>query len=96
MKLNPEFMDRLKAVAKRDEPVFVMCRSGGRSPMAVNAMAEAGYTNAYNIVDGMEGDNVGDADSVLHGQRLRSRWKNSGIPSTCEPNPERMRLSTVR
>lgn len=36
-----------------------MCRSGGRSAAAVNLLAGAGFTNVYNITDGMEGDKGG-------------------------------------
>ena len=39
-----------------------MCRSGGRSAMAVNALAKAGFTKVYNIIDGFEGDKVEDPE----------------------------------
>jgi rhodanese-related sulfurtransferase len=55
----------------------VTCRSGGRSAMAVNALAAAGFKNAYNIVDGVEGDLVHDPDSVFDGKRMKNGWKNS-------------------
>ena len=60
--------------------------------MAVNQLAKAGFTNVYNIVDGMEGDTVDDAGSVFAGQRLRNGWKNAGCPWTYEQAGERMRL----
>ena len=69
-----------------------MCRSGGRGAMAVNALADAGFTNAYNIVDGMEGDMVDDPDNVYFGKRMKNGWKNSGLPWTYDVNPEQMRL----
>jgi rhodanese-related sulfurtransferase len=71
-----------------------MCRSGGRSAMAVNGLAVAGFTNVYQIVDGMEGDAVKDPDSVFQGQRLMNGWKNSGLPWTYEPDPEKMRFAS--
>jgi hypothetical protein len=43
-----------------------MCRSGHRSAMAVNLLAEAGFKNVFNIIDGMEGDMVKHFESV-HG-----------------------------
>ena len=70
-----------------------MCRSGGRSAIAVNLLAQAGFRNVYNIVDGMEGDTVDDLTSVFHGQRLKNGWKNSGAPWTYKPSPERMVLT---
>ncbi len=69
-----------------------MCRSGGRSAMAVNLLAKAGFTNVYNIIDGMEGDTVDDPASVFQGQRLKNGWKNSGSPWTYDLTPERMSL----
>ena len=58
---------------------LVLCRSGGRSAIAVNHMAKAGFVNAYNITDGMEGDKVDDPGSVFYGKRMRNGWKNSGV-----------------
>jgi rhodanese-related sulfurtransferase len=49
-----------------------MCRSGGRSAMAVSILAQAGFTKAYNITDGMEGDLVKDPDSLFAGKRMKN------------------------
>ncbi len=38
-----------------DTPVVLLCRSGVRSQAAGSAMAEAGFTRAYNILGGFEG-----------------------------------------
>ena len=92
MKLNRDFVDRVKEVAKPGDTLLLMCRSGGRSALAVNLLAQAGFTNAYNIVDGMEGDLVKDAESLFLGQRLKNGWKNAGCPWTYELTPERMLL----
>ena len=69
-----------------------MCRSGGRSAIAVNLLAQAGFKHAYNITDGMEGDAVADPDSVFQGQRLVNGWKNAGCPWTYNLTPDRMIL----
>ena len=53
MKPLPDFVDRVKEVANPDDTIMAMCRSGGRSAMAVNALAKAGFKNVYNIIDGM-------------------------------------------
>lgn len=92
MALLPDFVDRVSEMAKSDDTLLVMCRSGGRSAMAANILAKAGFKQVYNIVDGMEGDTVEDADSVFAGQRLRNGWKNSGCPWTYKLTPERMLL----
>jgi len=96
MKPLPDFVSRVSEVAKPDDMLLVMCRSGGRSAKAVNLLAKAGFTRVYNITDGMEGDAVTDPDSVFVGQRLVNGWKNSGLPWTYKLTPDRMVLSNVR
>ena len=59
--------------------------------MAVNALAAAGFTKAYNIVDGIEGDLVQDPDSVYNGKRMKNGWKNSA-PWGYTIDPERIIL----
>jgi len=92
VKPNPDFVSQVKEVAKPSDTLLVMCRSGGRSALAVNRLAEAEFRNVYNIIDGMEGDTVDDPVSVFHDKRMRNGWKNSGLPWTYELIPERMRL----
>ena len=92
MSLHTDFVARVSEVAEPGDTLMVMCRSGGRSAIAANMLAKAGFTQVYNIVDGMEGDTVEDADSVFAGQRLRNGWKNSGCPWTYKLTPERMLL----
>jgi rhodanese-related sulfurtransferase len=92
----PDFVARVQGVAKPDDTLMVMCRSGGRSAIAVNLLAAAGFKNVYNITDGMEGDTVNDPDSVFRGQRLVNGWKNSGLPWTYDVNPARMVLPPGR
>jgi rhodanese-related sulfurtransferase len=87
MKPLPDFVSRVQQVAKPDDTILVTCRSGGRSAMAANALAQAGFKNVHNIVDGMEGDGNGDSDSVPTGG-----WKNSGCPWTKKLTPDRMLL----
>ena len=88
----PDFVARVQEVAKPDDILLVTCRSGGRGAVAVNMLAKAGFTNVYNITDGMEGDKVKDPGSVFDGQPLVNGWKNSGLPWTYRVNPDRMVL----
>ncbi len=90
---NPDFISLAKEVAGPEDTIMVMCRSGGRSAMAVNMLAEAGFTNVYQITDGMEGDAVKDPLSVFQGQRLKNGWKNSGLPWTYKLDHERVKLT---
>lgn len=62
-----------KGLSKTDT-VLVMCRSGDRSAKAVNALAAAGYTNAWSVYDGFEGDLSKDGVRSVNG------WKNAGLP----------------
>ena len=88
MKLLSDFVARVQQMAKPEDTILVMCRSGGRSALAVNLLAQAGFKNVYNIIDGMEGDGNGDSASVPQGG-----WKNSGCPWTKKLTPERMVLA---
>lgn len=75
MMANPAFMDGMTAFIAEHDPsaVLIICRSGGRSARAVDALAEAGVeTPAYTVVDGFEGDKS-DA-----GKRTVNGWKNAG------------------
>ena len=92
MKLLPHFVSRVSEVAKPDDTILVTCRSGGRSAIAANLLAKAGFKRVYNIIDGVEGDVVNDPASVFLGQRLKNGWKNSGCPWTYNLTPDRMVL----
>ena len=96
MKPNPDFVSQVKEVVKPTDILLVMCRSGGRSALAVNQLAEAGFRNVYNIIDGMEGDVVDDRGSVFQGQRMKNGWKNSGLPWTYDLDADRMQLPAGR
>ena len=85
--LNADFIAHATEHFGADDTILVMCRSGGRSAMAVNALAKAGFTQVYNIIDGFEGDKVEDPESVHHGMRMRNGWKNSA-PWTYRLDPK--------
>lgn len=96
MKPNSDFLQKIKEVFQPDDIILVTCRSGGRSAMAVNQLAEAGFKNVYNITDGFEGDMVKDSESVFVGQRMINGWKNSGLPWTYSINPKLMLIPEVK
>ena len=69
-------MERLKeAGADPEAPVLFLCRSGVRSRAAAIAMTNAGFTRAYNIAHGFEGD----LDPERH-RGHQNGWKASGLP----------------
>jgi rhodanese-related sulfurtransferase len=78
--LNPDFILVVKELFTPSDTILVYCATGGRAAMAVNALAQAGFTRVYNIVNGVEGDRVDDPGSVYHGKHMRNGWKNSGLP----------------
>jgi rhodanese-related sulfurtransferase len=90
-KMNPDFVAEVKSLAGPNDTLLLTCRSGGRSAMAVNQLAAAGFKKAYNIIDGVEGDKVDDPESVFHGKRLKNGWKNSA-PWVYDLDPEKFIL----
>jgi rhodanese-related sulfurtransferase len=77
---NPDFVTEVKKSYSPTDTLFIICRSGDRSAEAVNALAKEGFSDAYSIVDGFEGDFVTDPESYFEGKRMRNGWKNSGAP----------------
>lgn len=47
-----ELEDRLDELNKEDE-IYLICRSGNRSDLAAQQLAEKGFTNVINVVPGM-------------------------------------------
>ena len=72
---NPEFIGELAAIAPKDKPVMFLCRSGARSHAAADAAARAGWQEAYNVLEGFEGDK----DEAQHRGNLGG-WKKAGLP----------------
>jgi len=90
-KMNPDFVSEVQKIAGPTDTLLLFCRSGGRSAMAVNSLAAAGFKNVYNIIDGFEGDKVTDPESVFYGKRMRNGWKNSA-PWVYNVDPEKIIL----
>jgi hypothetical protein len=44
----------------------------------------------------MVGDVMDDPGSVFEGKRMKNGWKNSGLPWTCDLDPDRMVLPKDR
>jgi rhodanese-related sulfurtransferase len=90
-KPNPNFVAEVEKLARPTDTLLLMCRSGGRSAMAINQLATAGFKNVYNITDGFEGDKVDDPESVFLGKRMKNGWKNSA-PWVYDIDPEKIIL----
>lgn len=53
---NAEFLDTLRQVAQPDTPILLLCRSAVRSKAAAELAAQAGFTRAFDILEGFEGN----------------------------------------
>ena len=55
---NPRFVKELEIKLKgnKEQLVVLLCRSGKRSALAAEAAANAGFTQAYNVLEGFEGE----------------------------------------
>jgi rhodanese-related sulfurtransferase len=71
---NAHFLDQLRARVEPDRPVAFLCRSGVRSQHAAVLATANGYSAAYNILEGFEGD------KNPQGQRRVNGWQMAGLP----------------
>ena len=90
LETNPNFISEVTKYYQPADKIFVMCRSGGRSTMAVHLLKKAGFKYAYNMIDGFEGDTIMDNKSYYNGKRVKNGWKNSGAPWTYNLESELM------
>jgi rhodanese-related sulfurtransferase len=75
MTRNPRFVRELEAKVDKEAVVLLLCRSGKRSALAAEAAAKAGFTQAFNVLEGFEGE----LDE--RGQRGRAGgWRFHGLP----------------
>jgi rhodanese-related sulfurtransferase len=72
---NPDFLKQLTDAVKKEEPVMFLCRSGARSHQAAIAATQAGWKEAYNILEGFEGDK----DAEGHRNTVGG-WRKAGLP----------------
>ena len=74
MAMNPGFDDGLRAAVPAGQKVVLLCRSGVRSIAAAKRATELGL-EAYNILEGFEGDPDADAH-----RGNRGGWRHHGLP----------------
>ena len=75
MTKNPRFVRELEAKVAKDAVVLFLCRSGKRSAAAAEAAAKAGFSNAYNVLEGFEGD----LDTAQQ-RGGNGGWRLAGLP----------------
>lgn len=73
---NPRFVRELETKLKKDQVLLLLCRSGKRSAEAARAAAKAGFVNAFNVLEGFEGDLSADQQrGAFNGWRFHGlRW----------------------
>lgn len=75
MAQNDRFVQEVETIAPKDAVVMLLCRSGVRSVAAAEALTQAGYANAFNVLEGFEGE--------LDSQEQRGKsngWCHAGLP----------------
>ncbi len=72
---NPDFLAELQAQVSPEELVMFLCRSGARSHAAAAVAAANGYAQAFNVLEGYEGDK----DSNGHRNTIGG-WRAAGLP----------------
>ena len=72
---NADFLPQLEGQVGKETPVMFLCRSGGRSHNAAAAAAGAGYVEAFNVLEGFEGDKNSEGHRNTSGG-----WRVAGLP----------------
>ena len=72
---NPHFGDELAQVASPDDILLFLCRSGVRSRHSARVATELGYANAFDILEGFEGDRDGEGH-----RKTLGGWCKAGLP----------------
>jgi rhodanese-related sulfurtransferase len=72
---NPAFGAQLEQVARKDEVLLFLCRSGVRSRHRARVATEHGYAESYDILEGFEGDR----DAEGH-RKTVGGWCKAGLP----------------
>jgi rhodanese-related sulfurtransferase len=74
MAMNPQFDAGIQALGAGGKKLVLLCRSGVRSVAAAQRATELGL-QAYNILEGFEGD----PDAEAH-RGVTGGWRMRGLP----------------
>lgn len=72
---NPRFVRELEAKVGKNASILLLCRSGKRSALAAQAATQAGFTQAFNVLEGFEGE----LDTHQH-RGTQDGWRLHGLP----------------
>ena len=75
MVANADFAQHLDMQVDKEALVIFMCRTGVRSHNAAAVAAKLGFSEAYNMLEGFEGEaNTEKQRTLING------WKHAGLP----------------
>ncbi|OQW68531.1 MAG: rhodanese [Methylotenera sp.] len=77
MVANANFAAQLQSQTNQDKTIIFMCRTGGRSHNAAVVAQQFGYSQAYNMSEGFEGE-----ANALKQRTLINGWKHANLPWT--------------
>lgn len=69
------FVRDLKATAEHCDTLLLLCCNGVRSHHAARVAQQAGYVNAYNVLEGFEGQR-----NHAHQRGFIDGWRSHGLP----------------
>ena len=72
---DPDFMEKVEAALRKDQPIYCLCKLGGRSQAAAAALKAAGFMSVFSIKHGFDGDQ-NDAGQ----RRSINGWVADGLP----------------
>ena len=72
---NQDFAQQLAEKVDKNLTVIFMCRTGGRSHNAAVVAQQLGYSHAYNMLEGFEGE-----ANELKQRTTMNGWKHAGLP----------------
>ena len=76
MKINSLFENQItESNIKKNDNIFLICRSGNRSFDAAELLTSRGFTNCFNVKDGFEGE-IGH----YHQRSTINGWKYCKLP----------------
>jgi rhodanese-related sulfurtransferase len=75
---NADFVNHLNMQVDKEALVMFICRTGGRSNNAAVVASAEGFTEAYNVLEGFEGD----TEPATKQRGAINGWKAAGMPWT--------------
>jgi rhodanese-related sulfurtransferase len=73
---NPDFLNHLQMQVDKEALVMFICRTGGRSNNAATVASEHGYAEAFNVLEGFEGE----VEPTKKQRGAVNGWKAAKLP----------------